>query len=163
MTDVAINHISVVIKIFLENYLQALPVYVSISKNGTNSVLIMIENHTHKLITYTTFWLTSCTSTCQKKTKNSDFIENHYNMYYSIHFNEVVPYFFFVQIWIYVLPPVNMLIVLTQGTIFYCSSIYTYQNTKKRMNKNIFHFCALKVIGNNQEQVAHGPYRSTLV
>lgn len=34
---------------------------------------------------------------------------------------------------------------------------------KKRMNKNIFHFCALKVIGNNQEQVAHEPYRSTLV
>lgn len=53
MTDVAINHISVVIKIFLENYLQALPVYVSVNINRTNSVLI--ENHTHKLITYTTF------------------------------------------------------------------------------------------------------------
>lgn len=56
MTDVAINHIHVVIKIFLENYLQALPVHVSVNENGTNSVLI--ENHTHKLITYTTFWLT---------------------------------------------------------------------------------------------------------
>lgn len=56
MTDVAINHISVVIKIFLENYLQELSVHVSVNINRTNSVLI--ENHTHKLITYTTFWLT---------------------------------------------------------------------------------------------------------
>lgn len=81
MTDVAINHIYVVIKIFLENYLQALPVYVSVNKNETNSVLK--ENHTHKLITYTTFWLTSCACICQqKKNKNSDFIENHYYMYY---------------------------------------------------------------------------------
>lgn len=55
MTDVAINHISVVIKIFLENYLQELSVHVSVNINRTNSVLIMIENHTHKLITYTTF------------------------------------------------------------------------------------------------------------
>lgn len=80
MTDVAINHIYVVIKIFLENYLQALSVHVSVNINRTNSVLI--ENHTHKLITYTTFWLTSCTCTCQQKNKNSDFIENHYYMYY---------------------------------------------------------------------------------
>lgn len=81
MTDVAINHISVVIKIFLENYLQALTVHVSINNNRTNSVLK--ENHTHKLITYTTFWLTSCTCICQQqKNKNSVFIENHYYMYY---------------------------------------------------------------------------------
>lgn len=79
MTDVAINHIYVVIKIFLENYLQALPVYVSVNINRTNSVLI--ENHTHKLITYTTFWLTVHVHV-NKKNKNSDFIENHYYMYY---------------------------------------------------------------------------------
>lgn len=159
MINVAINHISVVIKIFLENYLQALPVYVSVNINRTNSVLI--ENHTHKLITYTTFWLTSCTCTCQQKNQEQCFYRKSLLLLDS--FNEVVPYFFFVQIWIYVLPPVNMLIVLTQGTIFYCLSIYTYQNTKKRMNKNIFHFCALKVIRNNQEQEAHGPHRGILV
>lgn len=65
MTDVAINHIYVVIKIFLENYLQELPVLLCVCQHKQNKQCT--DRKPHAQIDYVYNILTNCTCTCQQQ------------------------------------------------------------------------------------------------